>query len=202
MFSIEQNRILQATEEFVRDFMKDYDDSHDFEHVLRVKNMATMIAESENLSKDEIFQIQLGALTHDIHDHKYTQDLIAQETILEEFFSDKLDKDVIYEVIKIACNVSLSKETALEHKNIFIQCKKLYCVQDADRIDSLGAIGITRYFSYGIRKNQKNVKDIMKNIEVRTSVLMQHIKTTLGKEIAANKYAIIQDFLQDYRKST
>jgi uncharacterized protein len=201
MLSIEQYRVLHATEEFVKQFMKDYDDSHDFAHVLRVKHLATVIAQSEGLSTDETFQVQLAALTHDIHDHKYTDDLIAQEIILEEFFSNKLSKDDMKEVIKIACNVSLSKETVLEHNNIFINCKKLDCVRDADRIDSLGSIGITRYFSYGIRKNKSNIHDIMQNIELRTDVLIKHIKTKLGKQIANKKYRLIQEFLEDYKLS-
>lgn len=201
MFSIEQYRVLHATEEFVRNFMKDYDDSHDLAHVLRVKHLATIIAQSEGLTTDELFQVQLGALTHDIHDHKYSDDLIAQEVILEEFFSNKLNNYVMKEVIKVACNVSLSKEIVLEHNNIFIDCKKLNCVRDADRIDSLGSIGITRYFSYGIRKNKSNIPDIMKNIEIRTNVLIQHIKTELGKQIATKKYRIIQEFIEDYKIS-
>jgi uncharacterized protein len=201
MFAEEQKHILQLTEDFVKDFMYDYDDSHNFAHVIRVKNLATLIAESENLYVDEIFQVQLGALTHDIHDHKYTDDLMAQETILQDFFYDKLNKDIMKEVITIACNVSLSKETALEHNNIYIHCKKLDCVRDADRIDSLGAIGITRYFSFGIRKNNSHVDEILEILKKRTNVLMQHIKTSLGREIANKKYLIIKEFLADYTNS-
>jgi len=201
MFTEKQERIINETEEFVKDFMKNYDDSHDFAHVRRVKNLATIIAKSERMSNDDIFEIQLGALTHDINDHKYTCDLFAQETILEEFFESKLDKNTINNVLKIACNVSLSKETAQEHNNIQINCKKLHCVQDADRIDSLGAIGLTRYFSYGMKKNNGSIVDIIKNIDMRTTILIQHIKTNLGKQIAAEKYEIIKLFLDDYKET-
>jgi uncharacterized protein len=207
MFSVlselsdEQNHIIKLTEDFVKYFMKHYDDSHDFAHVKRVKNLATILAKSEEMTNDDIFEIQLGALTHDINDHKYTCDLFAQETILEEFFADKLDKETLENVIRIACNVSLSKETAQEHNNIYIHCKKLHCVQDADRIDSLGAIGLTRYFSYGMKKKNGSIVDIIKNIDTRTSILIQHIKTNMGKQIAAEKYQIIQSFLDDYKKT-
>jgi len=157
MFTKTQTNIITETEEFVKEFMKDYDESHNFDHVMRVKKMATLIAHSQKMSNDDIFEVQLGALTHDINDHKYTCDLFAQENILEEFFASKLDKETLKNVIKIACNVSLSKETALEHNGVFIKCPKLYCVQDADRIESLGSIGITRYFAYGIHKNKSNI---------------------------------------------
>jgi uncharacterized protein len=201
MFSETQAGIIKLTEDFVKEFMKDYDDSHDFAHVFRVKKLATMIAENENLTADEIFEVQLGALTHDIHDHKYTGDFDAQETILQDFFCNKLCISVMQEVIKIACNVSLSKEISLEHDNIFIDCKKLNCVRDADRIDSLGSIGITRYFSYGIRKKNSCIKQILDVLETRTNVLIKHLKTNLGKQIANKKYKIIQEFIEDYKMS-
>lgn len=198
MFSKEQIKVIEETTEFVKDFMKNYDESHNFEHVIRVKNMATTIAISENLNTDEIFEVQLGALTHDINDHKYTNDIYAQELILKDFFKNKLDNDIISNVIIIACNVSLSKQTTLEHNNIHINCKKLKCVRDADRIDSLGSIGITRYFIYGIKKTNSTMKEIITNIETRTNILIKHIKTNLGKEIAEKKIKIIRDFIEDY----
>lgn len=205
MFNDKQKMIIENTEEFVKNFMKNYDDSHNFAHVIRVKNMATIIAQSENLTNDEIFEIQLSALTHDINDHKYTTDLFAQETILEDFFKDFfkdfLEKNIMQNVIKMACNVSLSKETALEYEGVKIICKKLHCVQDADRIDSLGAIGITRYFAFGMNVNKSNISDIIDNIDKRTSILIKHIKTDMGQKIAKEKYMIIKAFLEDYKQS-
>ncbi len=198
MFSKEQIKIIEETTEFVKEYIKNYDESHNFEHVIRVKNLATKIAISENLNPNEIFEVQLGALTHDINDHKYTKDIYAQELILEDFFKNKLNEDVIRNVINIACNVSLSKEVTLKHNNIIIESKKLDCVRDADRIDSLGSIGITRYFIYGIKKTNSTIKEIIDNIENRTNILIKHIKTNLGKEIAEKKIKIIRDFIEDY----
>jgi uncharacterized protein len=201
MFSSYQYKIIKETTDFVKEFMKDYDESHNFAHVIRVKDQATLIAISENLSIDDIFEVQLGALTHDINDHKYNQDIFAQEEILKEFFKDKLTDEILKNVIKIACNVSLSKETSLKSNNIDINCKKLDCVRDADRLDSLGSIGITRYFIYGIKKNNSNVEEIIINLETRTNILMKHIKTNLGNKIAEKKHKIINDFIDDYRSS-
>lgn len=198
MFSKEQIEIIEETIEFVKEYMKNYDESHNFEHVIRVKNLATKIAISENLNPNQIFEVQLGALTHDINDHKYTKDIYAQELIIEDFFKNKLDKDIIKNIINIACNVSLSKEITLKHNNIYINCKKLDCVRDADRIDSLGSIGITRYFIYGIKKTNSNIKEIINNIEARTNILIKHINTNLGKEIAEKKIKIIRNFIEDY----
>jgi uncharacterized protein len=201
MFSSYQYKIIKETTEFVKEFMKDYDESHNFAHVIRVKDQATLIAISENLSIDDIFEVQLGALTHDINDHKYNQDIFAQEEILKEFFKDKLTDEILKNVINIACNVSLSKETSLKSNYIDINCKKLDCVRDADRLDSLGSIGITRYFIYGIKKNNSNVEEIIINLETRTNILIKHIKTNLGNKIAEKKHKLINDFIDDYRSS-
>ncbi len=201
MFSDYQNKIIDNTIIFVKEFMKDYDESHNFAHVIRVKDQATLIAINEELTVDEIFEVQLGALTHDINDHKYNNDKFTQEEILKDFFKDKLDKQIIINIINIACNVSLSKEILLKSINNDIICKKLDCVRDADRIDSLGSIGITRYIIYGIKKKDSNINDIINNIEIRTNVLINHIRTNLGKEIAKKKYKLIKDFIEDYKNS-
>jgi uncharacterized protein len=186
---INKCEILKKTEDFVRNYMKTYDDSHSFEHVIRVKNMATNIALSENLSEEQIFIIQLAALTHDINDSKYRSVEESQQSILRNFFNNLIeDENIIENIVNISCNVSLSIELSDNNYDKCNNCIELDCVRDADRIDSLGAIGITRYFTFGIQINKSNTCDIMKNIEKRTNVLIQHIKTSLGREIANKKY--------------
>jgi len=197
-FSEKQNKIIEDTEYYVNKYMTNYDISHDFNHILRVKELATTIAIKENIDKDDIFIIQLGALMHDIADHKYCTEIFTQENIIRSFYENILEKNIIDEVVKIACNTSLSKEY---NNNNPIICKKLYCVQDADRIDSLGAIGISRYFAYGIIKNTSNIDSIIKNLEYRTNILMKYIKTDYGNIEAEKKYAIIRLFIEDYKNS-
>lgn len=197
-FSEKQNKIIEDTEYYVSKYMTNYDISHDFNHILRVKELATTIAIKENIDKDDIFIIQLGALMHDIADHKYCTEIFTQENIIRSFYENILEKNIIDEVVKIACNTSLSKEYNNDNPII---CKKLYCVQDADRIDSLGAIGISRYFAYGIIKNTSNIDSIIKNLEYRTSILMKYIKTDYGNLEAEKKYAIIRLFIEDYKNS-
>lgn len=201
MFNSIQNKILSETVIFVKDYMKKYDESHDFNHVLRVKNIATKIAIEEKMSVDDIFEIQLGALTHDLDDHKYNKIFNAQETLLKKFFETKINDVILKNVIEIACNVSLSKEISQRENGIIKICKKLHCVQDADRIDSLGAIGVSRYFIYGIKNNQSKLNDIMINMENRTKKLIGLIKTESGKNIAMKKYLVIDSFIQDYKES-
>lgn len=199
MFNTYQLNIIKQTETFARNYMKYYDWSHDFNHVLRVKKLATKIALSESMDSHEIYQVQLGALLHDINDDKYKIQNISQKDIITRFYSDKkIDKDVVDNVVKIACNTSLSKEMK---NNYNIYCKKLHCVQDADRIESLGAIGISRYLKYGITIHDHSLHQIMENLEQRTSFLVQHLKTKTGKEIAKKKIKLIDLFLNDYYDS-
>ena len=197
-FTNKQKNIIENTELYVADYMSKYDISHDFNHVIRVKNMATTIAISEDMFSNDIYIIQLGALMHDIADHKYCSEIFTQENIIRSFYENVLEKNEVDEVVKIACNTSLSKEY---NNNTSIECKKLYCVQDADRIDSLGSIGISRYFAYGLVKNTSSIDSIVNNLEFRTDVLMKYIKTAYGKAQAEKKYAIIQSFIEDYKNS-
>lgn len=193
--------IIDKTELFVKEYMKGYDDSHSFEHVLRVKKLATEIANSENLSDKEIFEVQLAALTHDINDHKYSVENETQEETLTKFFKDMLDIETMNNVIKMACNVSLSKEIASIGNAEIYNSLKLDCVRDADRIESLGSIGIARYFTYGILKNNNDIDSVVKNIESRTAILIERIKTNMGKRLSIKKYQIIMVFVEDYYSS-
>ena len=199
--SLSNEEIIILTEDFAKDYMKKYDDSHSFEHAMRVKNMATTLAISENLNEEQIFIIQLAALTHDINDSKYSNNNEdTQENVLRGFFDNLIDdKSILENIIEIACNVSLSLElakTSSSPKSI-----ELDCVKDADRIDSLGAIGISRYFTYGIVNKQSNISSIIDNIENRTNILMNNINTDMGKKISTDKYRIIRMFIEDYRNT-
>jgi uncharacterized protein len=193
-----KKEIINITEEFAKNYMKRYDDSHSFEHALRVKNMATRLAIAENLNDEQIFIIQLAALTHDVNDSKYNNNSEdTQENILRGLFNNLInDKILLENIINTACNVSLSIELANKNHSKSIE---LDCVRDADRIDSLGAIGISRYFTYGIVKRQSDISSIIENIENRTNILMNNISTDMGKKISSEKYKIIRMFIEDYR---
>ena len=209
--ALSNEEIIILTEDFAKDYMKKYDDSHSFEHAMRVKNMATTLAISENLSEKQIFIIQLAALTHDINDSKYSNNNEdTQENVLRGFFNNLIDDcDILENIIDIACNVSLSLELANTNNGTkpshshspSYKSIELDCVRDADRIDSLGAIGISRYFTYGIVNKQSNISNIIDNIENRTNILMNNINTDMGKKISREKYRIIRLFIDDYRNT-
>ena len=200
-YNMSYDDIIKKTENFVKEYMRKYDDSHSYEHVFRVRNIAIKIAKDLNLSKKELFEIELASLVHDINDHKYNFSQQTQKETLEIFFKDIIDLSVMDNIINIACHVSLSTEIEMLNNNIVVSSISLDCVRDADRIESLGAIGISRYFTYGIIKQNNKISEVIENIESRTKTLMHYIKTDMGKNIANEKLKIIELFINDYKNS-
>lgn len=199
------NLIIEDAEIFVRIYMINYDCSHNYEHAIRVKKLASLIAENEFnniLNEIDNFEIIVSALMHDIGDHKYEKQINEQEIVIKDFLESKIDKNILNNILFITKNVSLSNELnntfPIQDEKLLI---KLNCVRDADRIDSLGSIGISRYFIYGIRKNNSDMNTIFENIENRTNILIKRIKTEYGKKIAKKKYELIIEFLNDYKNS-
>jgi len=157
------------------------DVSHDYKHIKLVVKYSSKIAKDEGIKNPKyLFQIRMGALLHDIGDHKYTNE--NQKKILWKFLNKfkKLNKIDKREIVEIASNVSLSKEDNRINK-------KLDIVKDADRINSLGSIGIMRYISYNIINNDEpDFNEIIENMKRRTKKIIKYLKTTSGKKCQLN----------------
>jgi len=195
VFTRNQLFILKETKRFVKKYMNDLDDiSHDYKHIKLVVKFSSKIAKKEGIYKSrDLFQIKMGALLHDIGDHKYTNE--NQENILNEFLNkfDKLRKTDKKEIIEIASNVSLSKED--ERSNY-----KLDIVKDADRINSLGSIGIMRYIAYNVKNSEEpSFDEIVNNIRDRTKRIIQYLKTSSGRKISRKHQRLITLFLNNYK---
>jgi uncharacterized protein len=195
VFNKYQLLILKETKYFVKEYMTNLDDiSHDYKHIKLVVKFSSKIAKKEgiNNSKD-LFQIRMGALLHDIGDHKYTNE--CQKKILWKFLNKfkKLRKNEKRDIIEIASNVSLSKEDKRINKNLDI-------VKDADRINSLGAIGIMRYISYNINNSDEpSFNDIITNMKDRTKKIRRNLKTKSGKKMSKKHLRLISLFLNNYK---
>ena len=195
VFTRNQLLILKETKRFVKKYMNNLDDiSHDYKHIKLVVKFSSKIAKKEGIYKSrDLFQIKMGALLHDIGDHKYTNE--NQENILNEFLNkfDKLRKTDKKEIIDIASNVSLSKED--ERSNY-----KLDIVKDADRINSLGSIGIMRYIAYNVKNSEEpSFDEIVNNIRDRTKRIRQYLKTSSGRKISRKHQRLITLFLNNYK---
>lgn len=195
IFNRNQLTILKETRKFVKEYMNNLEDiSHDYNHIKLVVKYASKIAKKEGIRNSrDLFQIRMGALLHDIGDHKYSNE--SQKKVLSRFLNrfERLGKMDKREIIKIASNVSLSLEDGRKNK-------KLDVVKDADRINSLGAIGIMRYISYNIiNSSSPSFDEIVKNMRQRTKKIMRHLKTETGKELSKKHLHLISLFLNNYK---
>lgn len=195
--------IIEKTKKFVKNYMDSLDDiSHDYSHILLVIKYAKEIAKKEGFKKTrDLFHIIMGALLHDIGDSKYTNE--NQEDVIKVFLKrfKKLNRYDKAEIIRISSNVSLSKERRIRIIKKTKRNLKLYVVQDADRINSLGSIGIMRYITYNCNNNEKpSFTEIISNMRSRTDKIKKFIKTDSGMQLANNNYKIIDDFIKNYNK--
>ncbi len=194
------NTIINSTVKFVKSYMTNLNDiSHDYTHIKLVIKYALEIAKKESITnKRDLFHIKMGALLHDIGDSKYTNG--NQFIIIKKYLQSikKLSSYDISEILKISANVSLSKDTNPKYDKNKL---KLYIVQDADRINSLGSIGIMRYISYNV-KNMKepSFSDIINTIELRTNKIKLFIRTKTGKNIAKSHIKLVNDFILNYKR--
>lgn len=190
--------IIKKTRQFVKNYMTNlHDISHDYNHINLVVKVARQIAKKEGIKKErDLFHIIMGALLHDIGDSKYTN--IKQSVIINNYLKRfcQLSNYDKREIIKISAFVSLSKDISHDYNNKKL---KLYIVQDADRINSLGSIGIMRYIAYNINNSIKpSFNEIITNMTKRTKKIKSFIKTKTGKQLAQKQFKLISYFINNY----
>jgi len=148
---------------FVKKEMAGQDGSHDFQHVQRVQAVALTLAKEERLTDEEIYVVRLAALLHDVGDWKYTGSETSGVEMAEEFLKGtSLSPERVKQIIWIIGKVSFHSEidgdkenTTEEDKSFLKKTHKLLCVvQDADRMDAIGALGIARTFCFGGSKKR------------------------------------------------
>ena len=204
--------ILDNTILFVKERLQNAEAGHDWFHVERVYKNALLIANAEE-SNIEI--VKLGALLHDIADSKFHNgdETIGPKLAREFLESQKASEEVITHVVNIIENISF-KGGNFEMKFF---SKELEIVQDADRLDALGAIGIARTFNYGGFKNRPlylpNIppnlhmtKEEYKNSEAPTLnhfyekllLLKDKMNTETGKKIALERHKFMENFLSQF----
>ena len=158
-----KQELVEATKVFVKQQLENAEGGHDWFHTIRVFNNAKLIAKGENV--DDLV-VALGALLHDIADSKFHDgdETIGPRVAREFLFEHNVDSSVIEHVVKIIENISFNKSLEAGEKFISLE---LQVVQDADRLDAIGAIGIARCFNYGGFKNRKMFDpDIQPNLNM------------------------------------
>ncbi|MEW4922471.1 HD domain-containing protein [Algibacter sp. 2305UL17-15] len=148
--------IINKTILFVKETLTNAEGGHDWFHIERVYKNSLLIAKKEPV---DLFIVSLSALLHDIADSKFHNgdETIGPKIAREFLFKLNVDSKVIEHVIKIIENISFkSSLSAGRGRNEAQKFKSLELdvVQDADRLDAIGAIGIARTFNYGGFKNR------------------------------------------------
>lgn len=204
--------IIAKTISFVKAQLKGAEGGHDWFHIERVYKNALLIAKTERCN---LLVVELGALLHDIADSKFHDgdENVGPATAKEFLELHNIDPQTIEHVIQIIENISF-KGGNFERK---FASKELEIVQDADRLDAIGAIGIARAFNYGGFKNrvlydpeiapQMNMsKETYKNSTSPTLnhfyekllLLKDRMNTETGKQIAEQRHKFMEDFLSQF----
>ena len=204
--------IIDNTILFVKQQLENAEGGHDWFHIERVYKNALLIAEGEDC---DLTVVKLGALLHDIADSKFHggDETVGPKTARVFLESQNVKEDIILHVIAIIENISF-KGGNFEKK---FNSKELEIVQDADRLDAIGAIGIARTFNYGgfknrplynpnIQPNMNMNKEEYKNSESPTLnhfyekllLLKDKMNTETGKEIAQKRHNFMVSFLSQF----
>ena len=183
--------LTEKTLEYIRALFRDNTDGHGADHTLRVYRNAVQIAENEPGCDREL--IVLAALLHDADDHMLfrTENNANARAFLAENGVPEDRADRICEVINA---VSFSR-----NRGKVPETPEGKIVQDADRLDALGAVGIARTFAYG-GKNGRSLEDSVQHFYDKLLLLRDMMNTETGKQLADGRHAFLEAFLQELEK--
>ena len=206
--------IINNTITFVKKELKDAEGGHDWFHIDRVFKNTVLIAKDESV---DALVVSLAALLHDIADPKFYNgdETIGPKKASKFLISQKVDTKMISHVVKIIQHISY--KNSLEKNGEKFSSKELEVVQDADRLDAIGAIGIARCFNYGgfknralynpaISPNLTMTKEEYKNSDAPTInhfyekllLLKDKMNTNTGRKIATQRHVYMVQFLEQF----
>lgn len=207
-----EDQIIQNTIAFVKDELQNAEGGHDWFHIERVFKNALLISKNEDV---DLTVVSLGALLHDIADYKFHDgDETVGPTKARKFLqSQNLSEEKIQHVVNIIENVSF-KGGNIDQT---FYSKELDVIQDADRLDAIGAIGIARTFNYGGFKNRKMYDpDIKPDLNMtpeeykisnaptinhfyeKLLLLKDLMNTETGRKIAQDRHQFMKQFLEQF----
>jgi uncharacterized protein len=209
---MERDEQLKKTEEFVRKNMKGYDSGHDWWHIERVRRLAKFINENEQLA--DPFIVDITALLHDTTDSKFSGDNPENGyKMINDFMEKNEMSDINGRVIEVIKNISFSNKTIAGEQSDPL----LLVVQDADRLDAIGAIGIARAFNYGgfrnnaiynpevvaSAENGKNLRphgtsSTISHFYEKLLLLKYRMNTLTAKRLAAERHEFLEIFLKQF----
>ncbi len=209
-----ETEIIDNTIAFVKETLKGAEGGHDWFHTNRVFLNAKLIAQRENVDD---FIVSLGALLHDIADAKFYDgdETVGPKKAAIFLLSQDVDSSVIEHVINIIENISYKNSLSTTDVQFF--SKELEVIQDADRLDAIGAIGIARCFNYGGFKNREiynpeiepNLNMTKEEYKKSTAPTINHfyeklllikdkMNTKTGKRIAKERHIYMEKYLEQF----
>lgn len=190
---MENEQIISKTIEYITGLYQGNSDGHDLDHSLRVYNTAIKIAAAYD--ECDCLTVSLGALLHDVDDHKLfnTKNNANARKFLECNNVTPQKSDEICDVIN---SVSFSK-----NKDKIPATLEAMIVQDSDRLDAMGAIGIARTFAYG-GKNGRSLDDSISHFHDKLLLLKDLLHTKEAKAMAEERQLMMISFLEEYKRET
>ncbi|MBC8883580.1 HD domain-containing protein [Flavobacterium piscinae] len=204
--------LIDKTILFVKQQLQHAEGGHDWFHIERVYKNAILISQEEVC---DVTVVKLGSLLHDIADSKFHDgDEEIGPKIARTFLeSENVSEEIIDHVVQIIKNISF-KGGNFEKT---FSSKELEIVQDADRLDALGAIGIARAFNYGGYRNQqlynpliapkldmtkeeykKNLSPTLNHFYEKLLLLKNKMNTKTGKKLAQERHRFMETFLSQF----
>jgi uncharacterized protein len=210
--SMHSQLLIENTAVYVRQTLQNAEGGHDWWHILRVWNNAKLIAQTESAN---MLVVELAALLHDIADAKFHggNEEIGPRTAITFLQSQDVDTDVIEHVAQIIRHMSF--KASFEGKKF--SSPELDVVQDADRLDAIGAIGVARAFNYGgfkgremhnpeVSANLNMSKEEYKNTTAPTInhfyekllLVKDRMNTPTAQKLAAQRHEFMEIFLAQF----
>ncbi len=194
--------VIKHASAFVKEYMGHCDASHDFSHIQRVLHLARTIEASERKKSPDLkldgSVITLSALLHDVGDRKYIKLGEDAMTLVSTFLQqNECPKDIAEKVQLICTNVSYTNEVRnpAAVAQLCEEIPELKIVQDADRIDAIGAVGIARMFIYtGAKQSSRGVS--VEHFHEKLLHIEQSIKTESGKCLARERTKRMEVYLE------
>ena len=185
--------VINSAIQYIKTLFQNNYDGHDAKHTLRVYHNALLISESE--PDCNLFVVSLAALLHDVDDQKLfqTENNANARTFLS---SQHIEPEQIDYICDIINSVSFSKNHGKPLASIDAKI-----VQDADRLDAIGAIGIARTFAYG-GKCGRTLEDSVLHFHDKLLLIKSEINTKRAKEIAESRHNFMEQFLCEYNTET
>lgn len=186
--------ILQKTREFVLTQMAKNDAAHDQDHILRVVALTKELCAA--YPQANAFRAELLAWLHDMNDDKLASN-IGVSSISEFLRSISVSEEDISFVVDALPFISYRKHPSLS-PDVTLEIR---IVQDADRIDAIGAVGIARTFAYGGAKN-RGLEDSLKHFDEKLLLLYDLLSTEEARRIALPRHQFLQAFYNQFQAET